>query len=444
MNSNRIVREAVVEDRKFVSDLMEGTLSPYYNGDHRAHADRIFTTHINGGEDKKGHFSSEQKMFILEEDGHPIGMINIVRKKQGTWKISPLIIDPSYRSTRGCGTELLSYAENYAKERGVRQMYCTVAQENQMAFGFFRKKGYICAGQAPNHYKPGITERMMYKIFFSPEEVEQLDRVSISVLPMSDEHKPEVEALIIQKLPCHFNGVDSNWVKALFDGYDRCNSSEVNEKYKLVFVATDRSGKVIGVAGATPKKGEPIKIMPCVAYTTQAFAALIADIPQHLREYGRKIYIHLVPSVEETLVLQRLGWDIEAIMPGAYHDSYSTQQWGVNLEKDTMRIMRVKEAFHRQIIAGDKLLEVRVGYNNIKSIRPGEKISLLSRSLNGEIRVLNVRRYDTFAQMIDHEDSSKIVSGKTSRQVLHLLQEIYPPHKERLGVYVFEIEPIKG
>ncbi|KKW43046.1 MAG: GCN5-related N-acetyltransferase [Candidatus Magasanikbacteria bacterium GW2011_GWA2_56_11] len=440
----RRVRGAVESDRQFVSDLMEGALSPYYDGNHRAHANRIFTTHINGGEDHRGHFSSEQKMFILEEDERPIGMINIVRKKQGTWKISPLIIDPSRRGTGGCGTELLTYAENYAKERGVRQMYCTVAQQNHAAFGFFRKKGYICAGQASSHYKPGITERMMYKIFFTPEEVEHFDRVSISVLPMTDEHKPEVEALIIEKLSHHFNGVDASWVQALFDGYDRRNSGEVNDKYKLIYVATDRSGKVIGVAGATPKKGEPIKIMPCVAYTAQAFAALIADIPQHLREYGRKLYIHLVPSVEETIMLQRLGWSIEAIMPAAYNDNYCTQQWGIDLGSTYMRTMRVKANFHRLIMSGVKPLEVRVGYGNIKSIRVGEKIRLMSRSLDGVIRVLGVRRYDTFAEMLKHEDGGKIVPGMDDRQVLQLLQDIYPPHKERLGVYVIEVDPVKN
>src|ERR1035441_7712614 len=96
-NEPIIVREAEIKDRDFVVSLMCDALAPYYGGDHRAHAERIFSTHISGGIDRMGHFSQEQKMFIAERDGKQVGLIHLVGKRQGTYKISPLIISKEYQ-----------------------------------------------------------------------------------------------------------------------------------------------------------------------------------------------------------------------------------------------------------------------------------------------------------------------------------------------------------
>lgn len=61
---NIIVRPARADDFDFVADLMVRALTPFYDGDHRAHARRIFDTHMNGGIDHVGHFSAGQHMFI--------------------------------------------------------------------------------------------------------------------------------------------------------------------------------------------------------------------------------------------------------------------------------------------------------------------------------------------------------------------------------------------
>jgi len=62
-----VVREANTNDFDFVADLMIRALTPFYDGDHRAHARRIFETHMNGGIDHVGHFSAGQHMFIAEQ-----------------------------------------------------------------------------------------------------------------------------------------------------------------------------------------------------------------------------------------------------------------------------------------------------------------------------------------------------------------------------------------
>lgn len=81
----------------------------------------------------------------------------------------------------------------------------------------------------------------------------------------------------------------------------------------------------------------------------------------------------------------------------------------------------------------------RVGYESIRAIQPGERIRLASHLETQVIRVNDVRRYQSFDEMIKREDASLIAPGMTSTEVLELLKRIYPPERERLGVVVLDI-----
>jgi ASC-1-like (ASCH) protein/RimJ/RimL family protein N-acetyltransferase len=434
------IRQATENDIDFVINLMDNALSPYYGGDHRAHARRIFDTHISGGKDKIGHFSFEQRMFIIILDDIPVGMIHLVGKRQGTYKISPLIISPSFQGKSGLGTIILKYAEDYAQSKGARQIYCTVAEQNNNALQFFLKKGYIVAGRSDSHYKANITEIMLYKLLLPPDFDEKFDRPHISVLPFETSHEKQVRELLLKELPKTFGGIDNDWITSLFEGFKRRNLKDINKKFKLIYVAIDRSNEIFGVAGSTPKKGEPIKVMPLVAKNLQAFIALITDIPYLLKEYGNKIYIHISPSPDETMALQQRGWSLDAALPAAYRDKITTQQWSLNIRgEDFMRLLRVKKSFIDLVKAGKKRLEVRVGYSNIKSIQRGERIKFASRVQELIIRVVDIRKYKTFDEMGEYEDTSLIADLHSKEEVLSLLKEIYPKEKEKLGVIVLEI-----
>lgn len=438
------IREASSEDSEFVTELMDSALGPYYGGDHRAHAKRIFSTHISGGRDNLGYFSFEQKMFIITVNDTPAGMIHLVGKRQGTYKISPIIVSPQHRSKLGLGARLLKFAEDYAMEHGARQIYCTVAEQNNGALQFFVAKGYTVAGRSDSHYKAGITEVMLYKLLVNTDFEAAFDRPHISVLPCDSSYEAQVRQLLLDTLPKHFGGIDSNWVDGLFGGYERRDSYDINLKYKLIFVAVDREGIVFGVAGATPKKGKPIKIMPLVATTLPAFVALITDTPNYLKSYGHKLYVHIVPTVEETIALQQRGWRLDAVLPAAYLEGQVTQQWSLDIGGENfMRLMRVKQSFLDMIRQGKKTLEVRVGYDSIKTIQPGERIQLASRTETQVIRVKGVRKYLTFDEMMAVEEAGRIAPGLAKQETLRLLKEIYPSDKERLGVVVLEIEPTK-
>ena len=437
------IRDARDDDFTFVVELMNVALSPYYGGDHRAHAGRIFSTHIAGGTDHIGHFSLEQRMFVADVDGNRAGMIHLVGKRQSTYKISPLVVAPGFRRRYGLGAALLAHAESYAEEHGARTLYCTVAKENAAALQFFQRHGFIAAGDSASHYKEGVTEVMLYKPLRGEVFDAQFDRPHISVLPFEPSHADQVRELLLGALPKYFTGVDDAWVDALFSGYQRRHSGDINLKFKLLFSAVDRNEKVLGIAGATPKKGEPIKVMPFIATSTPAFTALLTDIPFLLRPYGRKLYIHIVPTVEETIALQQRGWSLDAAMPAAYHEGIITQQWSFDLDVDVfMRMMRVKQHFLDEIRSGQKTLEVRVAYDSIKTIQPGEKINLMSRADSQIISVNDVRRYPSFDEMLSVEDPQRIAPGRSLNDLRRLLKEIYPSAKERLGVVVLDVEPI--
>ncbi len=436
------IREATADDLSFVESLMDEALAPYYGGDHRAHAQRIFTTHISGGKDSLGFFSTEQKMVILEHNQKLAGIVHLVGKRQETYKISPLIVARAFQGKLGLGSALVQHAENYARATGARQLYCTVAEENKSALQFFLRKGFTPAGRSHSHYKDGITETMLYKLLVSPDEEQNLDRPHISVTAAAPQYYEQIRRLLLDNLPAHFRDIDSHWVDSLFLGYERRDSNDINQKYKLLYAALDRTGAVLGVAGATPKKGLPIKVMPLIATNLSAFVALTVEIPYLLKVYGRKLYIHLVPTVEETEVLQQHGWKLDAALPAAYHPAHVTQQWSLDLSKVfSMRIMRVKDVYLGLIAQKRKTLEVRVAYDSVKSIQPGERIRLVSRNREVIIRVNDIRRYPSFDAMLAKEDAPRIVPDLSHAEVAKVLKEIYPQDRERLGVLVLDITP---
>jgi len=324
-----VIREAQEKDFEWIKTLMQNALEPYYGGDHRAHAKRIFNAHIKGGIDQIGFFSFEQRMFIAEVNSQTVGMIHLVGKRQSTYKISPLIVSPEFQGHLGIGSKLLDFAEEYARKNQARQLYCTVARQNIVALQFFLRKRFIQAGSSDSHYKTGITETMLYKPLYGISKITSLDQLHVSVLPFNERNtdiKKQIGRLLLEKLQNSFEGITDDWVHALFDGYGRRNSKDINTKYKLIYVATDSTGRVIGIAGATPKKGSPIKIMPFIATNIVAFEALLIDLPYQLARYGHKLYIHLDPSSDEVISLQRLRWKLDAVMPAAYHQNIITQQ----------------------------------------------------------------------------------------------------------------------
>jgi ASC-1-like (ASCH) protein len=343
----------------------------------------------------------------------------------------------------GLGTTLLKYAEEYARAHGARQIYGTAAEQNIAVIQFLLRNGFVRAGCSESHYKSGIVEIMFYKSLYSVEEIADYEKVRVSVIPFESKHKTQVTALLLATLPESFSGIDEKWVTALYNGYERRNIGDINAKYKLIYVAVDTEGNVLGVAGMTPKKGEPIKVMPFIAKNRAAFDALLIDLPHQLMQYGHKLYIHIDPTATEVMSLQRFGWKLDAAMPSAYRPGIITYQWSLEIGATTMREMRVKPRFINLIRSGRKSLEVRVGYDNINRIQVGERIRFVSHESTLDVRVNSIRRYPSIAQLLNKEAWEKIAPDLSSKEaVFQLLKNIYPPERENLGMVALEIVPV--
>lgn len=438
------IEEAKNEDRSWVTALMCSVLDDFYSGDHAAHANRIFNAHISGGRDDIGFFSYEQKMFIARQDGCAVGMLHLVGKKQSTYKISPLIVDSSFRKTQGIGIQLLQYAINYAKQMGARQIYCTVAEKNINAYRFFIKHGFIVAGYSNSHYKEGVVEHMLFLPVNNENELLRLDRDHITVRPLSEinaDLRNNIRSLLLDRLPKSFSGVDDKWIDSLFGGYDRRKYKDVNSKYKLLFVATNSKTELLGVVGATPKKGNPIKLMPFIALDDHAFEALLSDIPFLLKEYGHKLYIHIEPNSNHVMILQKLGWKINALLPSAYMLGVTTQQWSFDVGVETIRIIRIKNQLLNEIIGKRKTIEVRVGYESIKKIMINEVIKFQANQLSVHVKVTSICVYSSFNELLSNENWKNIIPYASNElEVKAKLEEFYDSSKVALGIYAIKFD----
>lgn len=102
-------------------------------------------------------------------------------------------------------------------------------------------------------------------------------------------------------------------------------------------------------------------------------------------------------------------------------------------------VWRVKKEYFRQLKNGDKSLEIRVGYSQIKKVRQGDVITFENYGPN-EFDVVRVSIYDSFERMLEVEGVQHVLPGMTKSGALRTLQGIYSKDREALGVYVFELK----
>jgi putative hydrolase of the HAD superfamily len=100
------------------------------------------------------------------------------------------------------------------------------------------------------------------------------------------------------------------------------------------------------------------------------------------------------------------------------------------------KVLWIREPYLRQILAGRKTVEVRVGYPNILRLEPGSRLKL-----NDEHPAIlrRIRVYAGFDQLLAHEDPAAIAPDLSPDQLADALHQIYPPDKEALGAVALEI-----
>ena len=98
----------------------------------------------------------------------------------------------------------------------------------------------------------------------------------------------------------------------------------------------------------------------------------------------------------------------------------------------------IKDEYLRLILAGRKIIEVRVGYSNITRLQVGDRLLLNDQH---PFVIRRIGRYVGFEELLAHEDAASIAPDVPPGQLLEELRTIYPSEKEALGVVALVIEP---
>ena len=108
-----------------------------------------------------------------------------------------------------------------------------------------------------------------------------------------------------------------------------------------------------------------------------------------------------------------------------------------------MKTLRFKRKYFEMICSGKKSLECRVNYPSVRGIKEGEFVSYFWEKLHYDVKIVAIRRYNSFYKMLKNEDINKLVPGMNFKQALNEYRCIYPDWKVKKfdGVVVFESVP---
>jgi putative hydrolase of the HAD superfamily len=104
-----------------------------------------------------------------------------------------------------------------------------------------------------------------------------------------------------------------------------------------------------------------------------------------------------------------------------------------------VKTLWVREPYLGQVLAGLKTVEVRVGYDNIRRLQPGDRLKLNDRHL---FAIRRVGHYADFEELLAHEDPAAIAPDLPPDQLLAVLRQLYPPEREALGAVALEVAPL--
>ncbi|GAA1276616.1 hypothetical protein GCM10009609_44510 [Pseudonocardia aurantiaca] len=96
--------------------------------------------------------------------------------------------------------------------------------------------------------------------------------------------------------------------------------------------------------------------------------------------------------------------------------------------------MRFLRRYFDLVASGRKTVEVRVADAKRNAIAAGDTIRFRCAELRVDSEVTAVRRYRSFAELVDHESFAALDPTTGRNEQLANLRRIYPPEREALGV----------
>ncbi|MDN3257722.1 GNAT family N-acetyltransferase [Streptomyces sp. MA25(2023)] len=319
-----VIRDATEADRAVIQGLLHGSLRRNYDGDHVAQADRIIDAHLGGGKDPVGHFSKTQHVYVAECGGEVVGVMNIAEKRQGTMKISPLIVNPDFRGSKGAGSALLAKSVEVARARGVRQLYGTVAEPSSWIETFYLNRGWTCGSQSNSQYRPGVVE---HAIYYNVDDAAATASEPLKFEEYSPSKYEELERFLTSRMDVFVDGIDEDFVRALVAGHERRGTREVEAKYKEIYLGYE-SDVLSSVIAFGPKKGGAVKLMPLSATSQDALRQTLRFAQSWAEGRTHKLYTHQHVDPAVVTAFQSEMWTLEGLLPEAYAAEKVAAQWG--------------------------------------------------------------------------------------------------------------------
>lgn len=331
------IRLATTEDETELIRLTMEYLPRFYDGHSPEFARSLLKTHLERKE-IYGFFSTQKVIWVADsEDGKLDGMLCGVRKRgDQSIKISPLIVDESARN-HGTGSRLFRELEDFSALEGIQKVYGTVNWRNDLARGFFEKKGFLIEGVLPEQYKDGDKE-IVYARFFSDPKNKSSTQGSLQ--PLNSELENHFRAYLVSKMGGNYP-LDAEFLSNTINGHYR-NSGAVETKDKDITMVLDEAGNVQGVTCLTLKRGAPCRMFPFFAENTQTANLLAAYSIDEARKKGaKKIYtnVSVLPeaSFSQRVMLSELfksQFTIEAMLRCPYTPGTNELVLGRDLRGD--------------------------------------------------------------------------------------------------------------
>lgn len=102
------------------------------------------------------------RTWVAEENGRIVGFVVAGRQPVRVGHIITIDILEGYRR-RGVGSELMSVAENWARQARLELMYLETAEDNLAAQQFYEARGYRKVERVEQYYSTGLAAWVMVK-----------------------------------------------------------------------------------------------------------------------------------------------------------------------------------------------------------------------------------------------------------------------------------------
>lgn len=100
--------------------------------------------------------------------------------------------------------------------------------------------------------------------------------------------------------------------------------------------------------------------------------------------------------------------------------------------------------YFKRIVSKKKKLEARINYSSVRKIKIGDKVRFFWENRSIDVRIIDIRVYQSFKEMLEQENSALLIPGVSKEMVLTEYQKIYPDWKVKKfgGLRVFAFEPL--